>query len=113
MATMPRERTLDSTPAILVEGYEFISNRCRRLGSDVFETRLYLRPTICMRGRDAAELFYDTDRFVREDAAPATAGPAPAARQGPGPADVGVRAPRRPGDRLTDAGSGRDGSRPT
>ena len=70
MATMPRDRTLDSTAAMLIEGYEFISNRCRRLGSDVFQTRLYLQPTICMRGRDAAEVFYDTDRFRRTDAAP-------------------------------------------
>lgn len=70
MGTMPRDRTLDSAPALLLEGYEFISNRCRRLGSDVFETRLLGQPTICMRGRDAAELFYDSDRFVRAGAAP-------------------------------------------
>ena len=70
MATMPKDRTLDSTAAMLVEGYEFISNRCRRLGSDVFQTRLMLQPAICMRGREAAEIFYDTDRFVRAGAAP-------------------------------------------
>ena len=70
MAPIPRDRTLDSSLALLVEGYEFISNRCRELGSDVVETRLYLQPTICMRGRDAAELFYGTDRFVRAGAAP-------------------------------------------
>lgn len=70
MPTMPRERSPDSTAALLVEGYEFISNRCRKHGSDVFEARILLQPTICMRGRDAAELFYDPSRFRRQGAAP-------------------------------------------
>jgi fatty-acid peroxygenase len=67
---MPQERVPDSTLALLIEGYEYISNRCRRYGSDVFQTRLLLQPTICLRGRDAAQLFYDTDRFQRSGAAP-------------------------------------------
>lgn len=67
---MPTVGRPDSTLALFAEGYEFVSNRCRLVGSDVFETRLLRQPTICMRGRDAAELFYDRGRFSRAQAAP-------------------------------------------
>ncbi|MCZ7435919.1 cytochrome P450 [Micromonospora sp. WMMC241] len=70
MSTMPSDRSPDSTLAFLREGYRFVSARCDRLGSDVVQTRLLLEPTICLRGRDAAELFYDEERFVRRGAAP-------------------------------------------
>jgi fatty-acid peroxygenase len=36
----------------------------------VFQTRLLLRPALCMMGRDAAALFYDERRFARGGAAP-------------------------------------------
>lgn len=70
MTEIPREHVPDSTLALWREGYQFISNRCRRHHSDVFRTRLLLEPTICMRGREAAELFYDNDHFSRVDATP-------------------------------------------
>lgn len=70
MSQIPTDNLPDSTLALLVEGYEFVSRRCERLGSDVFQTRLLGERTICMRGRDAAELLYDRDRFHRQDAAP-------------------------------------------
>ena len=57
---VPAIGRMDHTVALLREGYDFIARRCDRLGSDVFATRLLLEPTLCMRGRDAAELFYDT-----------------------------------------------------
>ncbi|MFY1617215.1 cytochrome P450 [Micromonospora sp. WMMD736] len=65
MAIMP-----DSTLTLLRTGYRFIGERCDRVGSDVFSTRILLAPTICLRGRPAAELFYDTGRFQREGAMP-------------------------------------------
>ncbi|GIJ20980.1 cytochrome P450 [Micromonospora lutea] len=71
MATIPTDRSPDSTLAFLRIGYPFIGQRCERYGSDIIQTRLLLTPTICMRGRAAAELFYDTDRFMREGAMPA------------------------------------------
>ena len=70
MKTIPKERTIDGTLKLLSEGYEYITRRCLRLGTDVFETRLLLRPTICMRGEEAARLFYDTERFRRSGSAP-------------------------------------------
>jgi fatty-acid peroxygenase len=70
MTEIPRVGVIDSSVALVTEGYEFISRRCDRLGTDVFETRLRLEPTICMRGHEAARLFYDEARFERKDAAP-------------------------------------------
>ncbi|MFI2712798.1 cytochrome P450 [Micromonospora sp. NPDC018662] len=70
MSTMPSDRSPDSTLAYLREGYRFVGARCDRYGSDVVQTRLLLEPTICLRGREAAELFYDEERFVRRGAMP-------------------------------------------
>src|SRR3712207_1564053 len=70
MNLMPRERAPDSTLALLKDPYHFISKRCDELSSDVFLARILLKPTICMRGVDAARLFYDSRRFIRKGAPP-------------------------------------------
>lgn len=70
MPTIPRDRSPDSTLRLVLEGYAFISNRCRRYQTDIFQTRILLRRTICMRGEDAARIFYDPQRFQRKGAAP-------------------------------------------
>lgn len=67
---IPREKTLDSTLALIRDPYRYISNRCQHHGSDLFEARLLLRKTICMTGPEAARLFYDSSRFSRRDAMP-------------------------------------------
>ncbi|KKN19897.1 hypothetical protein LCGC14_0941010, partial [marine sediment metagenome] len=50
--------------------YEFIQKKRQKLWSDIFRTRLMLKETICMSGKEAAEVFYDTEKFQRKDAAP-------------------------------------------
>ncbi|MFF5057139.1 cytochrome P450 [Micromonospora sp. NPDC000663] len=70
MATMPADRAPDSTLALFRAGYRFIGERCDRYGSDIFQTRILLAPTICLRGRPAAMLFYDNERFQRQGAMP-------------------------------------------
>lgn len=70
MRKIPSDRGIDSTAALIFEGYHFISNRCERLQSDIFQTRLLLQKTICFRGKAAATIFYDTDKFMRQNAAP-------------------------------------------
>jgi fatty-acid peroxygenase len=60
----------DDTITLLRHGYPFISERAHRLGADVFETRILLRPTICMFGSAAARVFYDDERFIRRGAMP-------------------------------------------
>ena len=70
MTTIPSDRSLDGTLALIRDPYHFIPKRCRALGSDVFRTRLLLRPTICMSGAAAGHVFYDERRFRRRGAAP-------------------------------------------
>ncbi|WP_010631438.1 cytochrome P450 [Sporolactobacillus vineae] len=67
---IPRDHGLDHSLALLREGYVFIRNRCRKLQTDIFQTRLLAQNVICMTGPEAAELFYDEERFVRKGAAP-------------------------------------------
>jgi fatty-acid peroxygenase len=70
---IPRDPSFDSTLAFLREGYRFIANRCDRLRSDVFATRLMLQRVICLRGADAARAFYAPGRFTRRRAIPLSA----------------------------------------
>lgn len=62
----------DSTIGFLREGYTFISRRCDRLGTDGFRTRLVGRPVTCLRGAEAAAMFYGGGRFTRVGAMPPT-----------------------------------------
>lgn len=67
---IPRDEQIDSTLCLLKEGYRFIPNRRRKLQSDLFETTLFGQKVICMSGKEAAEVFYQTDYFKRKGAAP-------------------------------------------
>ncbi|YBV94793.1 cytochrome P450 (plasmid) [Phyllobacteriaceae bacterium JZ32] len=71
--TIPRAPPFDATLRLLEEGYPFISNRCERLRTDVFRTRLMLRDVVCMRGPAAAALLYGHPDLTRVGAMPATA----------------------------------------
>lgn len=66
-------RLPDSSLALLREGYTFISARCDEVGTDIFQTRLMLRPVVCIRGSAAAEFFYGGGRFSRTGALPRSA----------------------------------------
>ncbi|MGE0005408.1 MAG: cytochrome P450 [Parvibaculaceae bacterium] len=70
MQGIPRDPAFDNTLRLLAEGYEFIQRRCSELGTDIFETRLLLYRVVCVRGADAAEMFYAPDRFTRTGAMP-------------------------------------------
>ncbi len=67
---IPRDGRFDGTRALLRDPYGFIAARSRRLGSDVFETRILLRRTLCLSGPAAAALLYDRERFRRRGATP-------------------------------------------
>lgn len=73
MRNIPYAPSLDNTLALLRESYQFGLNNYQRLQSDIFQTRLLLQKTICMRGEEAAKVFYDNDRFYRHGAMPARA----------------------------------------
>lgn len=70
MTDIPDSTRFDESLQLLLEGYGFISNRCQALHSDVFQTRLLGRRTVCLKGEPAARLFYDEALFTRKDAAP-------------------------------------------
>jgi fatty-acid peroxygenase len=67
-----RERTpvADGSIALMAEGYLYGRHRFERAGTDVFDTRLMLRPATVVYGADAAQMFYDGERFGRERAMP-------------------------------------------
>lgn len=62
----------DSTIPFLCEGYSFVSSRCDALNTDLFTSRIGLRPATFIRGAEAAELFYDKNHFTRQGAMPPT-----------------------------------------
>lgn len=67
---IPKDKTFFPTLALLQEGYLFISNRREHLGSDIFETSLLFQKAICIGGKGATELLYDTSLFERKNATP-------------------------------------------
>jgi len=67
---LPLDGRIDSPAVLLAKSYDYVRDTCARFGSDLFEARLLLRRTICMRGAEAAELFYDESRVKRRGAMP-------------------------------------------
>ena len=70
MKEIPTDQSIESTLNFNSEGYNFISNRCEQLNTDVFLTKLLLKDVICLRGEEAAKLFYNNDVIKREGAVP-------------------------------------------
>ncbi len=69
--SVPNDGCIDSTLALARDPYGFIAKRCSRLKTDVFRTRLSLKPAICMSGPKAARLFDNPEYFQRAGAQPA------------------------------------------
>jgi fatty-acid peroxygenase len=67
---IPHDKSLDNSIALLTEGYLFIQNRVERYQSDLFQARMMGQQVICMKGEEAAKVFYDAERFQRNDAMP-------------------------------------------
>lgn len=67
---IPKQEGIDHSVDFLREGYLFVANRRKSFQSDIFETRLLGERVICVGGEEAAEMFYDADKFMRQDAAP-------------------------------------------
>ncbi|MBP2257737.1 cytochrome P450 [Virgibacillus alimentarius] len=66
----PKEKGFDHTLGVMREGYMYIPNRMQSFQTDIFKTRLLGEQVICLSGKEAAELFYDIDKFKRHKAAP-------------------------------------------
>jgi fatty-acid peroxygenase len=69
-SAFPRLRGIDSTVALLREGYAFGKNRFQRCGNDAFQMRLMLRRAAFAYGAEAAQEFYAPDRLTRRQALP-------------------------------------------
>jgi fatty-acid peroxygenase len=69
-ADFRQDPALDNTWRLLRDGYEFIGKRCQELDADYFVTRLLGKRVVCLRGEEAARLFYDEARFERRRAVP-------------------------------------------
>src|SRR5690625_3342246 len=67
---IPQDKSLDSAFALMLEGYQFISNRCKKYQTNIFRTRLLGQNVICMSGEECAKLFYNNDYFERNGAIP-------------------------------------------
>lgn len=67
---IPRDNSLDSSLALLKEGYLFLQNRTKKFKSDIFGLRLMAQKVICISGKEAVALFYDTQKFERQNAVP-------------------------------------------
>lgn len=70
MTDIPAEHRLDSTLDLMGEGYLYIGNRCRAHASPIFRARILFENTLCLRGAEAAKLFYNTETCRRAGAAP-------------------------------------------
>lgn len=67
---IPKLEGKNHTADMIREGYQFLRNRRRGLHSNIFETYVLGERVICLSGEYAAELFYDTEKFIRKDAMP-------------------------------------------
>jgi len=68
---IPIDKGFDNTLAMLKDGYLYISNRRKRFGRDMFETRLLGgQKTVCIAGEEAVKIFYDELKLKRNGAAP-------------------------------------------
>jgi fatty-acid peroxygenase len=68
---LPRDPAVDSTAALLREGYKFMPDRFDRLATDGFRARLMLHEALCLRGPEAVALVYGSG-FTRKGALPPT-----------------------------------------
>ena len=66
----PKEKGLDHTLGVLKEGYQYVPNRMRAYQTNIFETRVLGQKAICLSGKEAAELFYNNEKFTRTNATP-------------------------------------------
>ena len=61
---IPKDLSWDNRIQLMLEGYLFVQNRCNRLDTDVFQTKLNGKNVICMNGKEAAEIFFDEEKFL-------------------------------------------------
>lgn len=61
---------MDSTLGIARKGYVYFSRKFERHDTDIYTTRLLFKKTTAIRGREAAQLFSDQQKLIRQGATP-------------------------------------------
>ena len=61
---------MDSSLGILKKGYTYFQEKFDEGNTDIYSTRLLFKKAIVLRGEEAAQLFYDRQKFKRKGATP-------------------------------------------
>jgi fatty-acid peroxygenase len=69
MASIPKKSMLIATD-LVHDGYRFLQNKFRRYKTNIFKINIPFAPVVCVTGADAAEVFYDTSKFMRKGSVP-------------------------------------------
>ncbi|WP_346893113.1 cytochrome P450 [Clostridium sp. UBA871] len=65
-----KDKDIESFFNLSREGYMFIKNRMDQFKTNIFETRLLGKKVICISGGEGAKIFYDQERFKKNNALP-------------------------------------------
>ncbi|HEX3934555.1 MAG TPA: cytochrome P450, partial [Puia sp.] len=68
---IPAKNTFTALYQLYRKGYQFIGDSCDELQTDIFQVRPPGQAIICIRGEEAASIFYDQDKMQRKGAVPA------------------------------------------
>jgi fatty-acid peroxygenase len=64
MQGIPSNKSVEGTLVLAFEGYRFISKKCRRYRSGIFQTRRMHQRAICMREEETAWISHEDGRFA-------------------------------------------------
>lgn len=66
-----QEERFDTNIGFIKDPYRFLSKKLDRYHTDALANNLlFIRPTVILRGEEGARLFYDKDKFTRENVMP-------------------------------------------
>ncbi len=67
---IPKAKPCDSILGFLQDGYLFISNRMKKMNTNIFSARFLGKKVVFLMGKEAAEIFYNERYFKRKGVAP-------------------------------------------
>ncbi|MGG3912787.1 cytochrome P450 [Bacillus sp. es.034] len=67
---VPKDKGIDRTLSIFMDGYEFIQKRIQKHHLDVYETKVLGKKVALLSGERGVELFYDNEKMKRNGAMP-------------------------------------------
>ncbi|UTE75719.1 MULTISPECIES: cytochrome P450 [unclassified Rossellomorea] len=67
---VPKDKGIDRTLSIFMDGYEFIQKRTQKHHLDVYETKVLGKKVALLSGESGVKLFYDNEKMKRNGAMP-------------------------------------------